>query len=213
MKSWILVILLSISSLSFSQNRFGQFTISAAPTYSVWRGLHRLHFQNYQKHFKFTVGAQLHVDWALIRRLSIGIGSTFHRHHLVIDNYEYVAGNTAIKEVPTQSIDVWGVYFRGLWHFYNLYEDSAEEIDLYFGGQYTALNYRTFNNSGDPDFPTYNGWIDKLPVAVVGIRYYPTEWFGIGAEIAAPGPYFISMGANFRFGGRDKFIEWNPIWR
>ena len=199
-------ILISISVIA--QNKFSQWTISAAPTYSVFRGVHKIPFSDYEKQFKFTVGGQLHADWGILRRISVGVGVTHHRHQLDISDYTYSSAEGLLyTEDVRQTIDVTGYYFRGLIHIKSVYDNSLEEIDLYWGVQQFAFLFRSFNNSTDPDFFTVNESLQSIPGIVAGVRYYPTEVFGFSAEAALPGPYTISIGAAIRLGGRDRFFS------
>ena len=203
----VLTFLILLSITTIAQNKFGQTTITFGPSYSLFRGVHKVPFSDYEKHFRFTVGGQFHFDWAPLRRVSFGGGITHQRHQLEITNYQYTLNGLTITENPRQTIDVTGYYFRGLLHFKDVFESSLEEIDLYWGAQQYFLLYRSFSNSKDPDFFQVNESIQAIPGILGGIRYYPTENFGVHAEIAFPGPYSFSVGGAIRLGGRDKLFR------
>jgi hypothetical protein len=209
MKKLLLVLLLLSSLYSTSQNRFGQFAVTTGPSYSLFRGIHKIPFTDYDKNFKFTIGGQLHADWALLRRVSLGFGVCFQRHQLNIQDYSYELDGITYQESPTQTIDVSGYYVRGLIHILSVYDDTDEAVDLYWGVQQYQILYQTRNNSLDPDFPTTDIEARLIPGVVAGVRYYPTSWFGFHSEFAIPGPYFISMGLAFRLAGRDRFFDLN----
>lgn len=193
--------------MGWGQNRFGEKTLSIGATQSFFRGIHKIKYRDYDPHFKFTTGAQLHGDFAILRRLSIGIGGTFHRHQLQVDNYSYTNGNQIIFEDFREQITVLSGYGRVLIHMKNIYDEQLEEIDVYWGGQLMFLQYYFQNNSTDPTLEKKSITAEEIMGVVGGIRYYPTDFFGIHAELAFPGAYTISVGAAFRFGGRDRFFQ------
>lgn len=201
-------LLLIISNSANSQNQFGQFTISAGASYSAFRGIHKLSFLEYEKDFDFTVGQQLHFDVALIRRFSVGVGYTHQKHVLNIYNFKYFSGPEIITENVVQTTNVHALYLRALVHHHNIYEDSAEELDLYAGLQQNLLLMNSRDDSSSPYFPrsTGGGGI-TIPSAVVGLRYYPLMKFGVHAEVSVPGAYTFSLGIVFRNFGRDKFLK------
>ena len=206
MKSIVLFLFLSLTITSSAQNKFGGFNVSLGATQSMWRWVHKVPFKEYDTNWKFTVGSQLNVDLGILRRFSIGGGLIYHIHHLNIENYSYNLNGQTIQESPTQTIIAFGGYYRALIHMKSVYEDSDEQLDLYWGFGQQFMSYRTLNNSKDPNFYTDQEAPPNYYYAVAGIRYYPTEWFGVHGELAIPGPYTISLGATFRFGGTDELF-------
>jgi len=205
MKAIFITSFLLISNTFYGQNHFNQWVLSGGTSYSFLRGIHKVPFRDYDKNFKFTVGGQFHADWGLIRRFSVGVGITHQRHHLTIQDYQYTLDNTVYTESPTQSVYVTGYYARVLIHLRALYESTGEEVDVYWGATQQFINYQSFNNSNDPNFHQFNQGIQSIPCAVGGIRYYPTDFFGVHAEASFPGMYTLSGGIAFRFKNEKRF--------
>jgi hypothetical protein len=201
------IFLLNFLQIAHSQNEFGEKTITIGATQSFLRGVHKIKYRDFDPHFQFTTGGQLHMDFALLRRFSIGFGGTFHRHQLQVDNYSYHNGTMVVFENFRERIDVFSGYGRALFHMKNLYDDQIKEVDLYWGGQMMFLSYHLKNNSTDPNLPDKTIYAEEIVGFVGGIRYYPTDSWGFHAEAAFPGAYTISIGAAFRFGARDRFFR------
>lgn len=212
MKQLLYFILLCLSQTVYSQNQYGQFVVSGGTSYSALRGIHKLAFLKYDKNFDFTVGQQIHLDVALIRRFSVGFGYTHQKHVLNINEYQYFKGPEIITESTTQTTNVHAFYFRALFHHHNLFEDSGEMFDLYAGAQQNFMLFNTKHNSSDPDFPRSSDGTITIPSFLVGLRYFPIDQFGLYVEGAIPGAYTISLGLVFRNIGRNKAIS-NPIWK
>lgn len=192
---------------AFAQNEFGQKTITVGITHSLFRGIHKIKYLDFDPYFKWTPGFQLHADFALVRRLSVGFGGTFHHHQLRVDDYSFEAGTSLITENFTETIDVFAGYGRVLIHMKEIYENSLDEVDVYCGGQVMFLSYRTHNTSSDPSLNGESFDIREILAMVGGTRYFPTDFIGVHAEFAIPGAYTFSIGASFRFGGRPKFFH------
>lgn len=199
MKSIFLVIAITVGTFSFGQNHFNQWVLSGGASYSFLRGIHKLPFKNYDKDFKFTVGGQFHADWGLIRRLSVGVGITHQRHHLTIQDYQYTIDNTVYTENPTQRVFATGFYMRALIHMRSLYEDSGDQLDVYWGAAQQFIVFQSFNNSSDPNFHQFDESLQAIPCFLTGVRYYPTDFLGVHAEAAFPGVYTLSAGIVYRF--------------
>ena len=206
MKKTFFLTLLLISFGVFSQNRFGQIAVTGGPTYSLLRGIHRVPFRDFDNKFDFTVGGQLNLDWAFLRRLSLGAGFTYQVHRLNIYDYQYQQNGQIFTENPTQTIYVSGGYGRVLIHPLQFFYFFDEKFDAYLGGQMHMIFFQTENNSGDPDFHQVSVGVNQVPGVVGGIRYYPTPFFGLYAEAGIPGPYTFSLGIAFRSAGRDRFF-------
>ena len=206
-KYQLFLVLFLISNSIYSQNQYGQFTVSAGASYSALRGVHKLPFIKYEKDFDFTVGQQFHFDVAVIRRFSFGIGYTHQKHVLNIHDYEYFKGPAIITENPIQTTNVHAFYLRAIVHHHNLYEDSDEMFDLYAGAQQNFMFFGSKNNSLDPNFPQIPGVSITIPSFVVGLRYFPIDQFGIHIEGSIPGAYTVSFGLVFRNIGRDKVLK------
>lgn len=191
----------------FGQNEFGQKTITGGVSHSLFRGIHKIKYREYDPSFSWAPGFQLHADFAILRRFSAGFGGTFHRHRLNVNNYSYSIGSDFVTENFVETIDVFAGYGRCLIHIKEVYDSSIDEIDLYWGGQVMFISYQLSNTSTDPALMGDSFTLDEIYAAVAGVRYYPTENFGIQAEVALPGPYTLSIGAAFRFGGRDRFFR------
>ncbi len=198
MRKLIVILLVTLPFISFGQNKFGQLNISAGATYNLFRGVHKIPFITYDKSYQFTMGQQIHADWALMRRISIGAGITHQRHDLNIYNYTYTAGGENITENPVQSISVTGLYARGLYHMHKVYKKTNKMVDLYWGAQLQFIFYKSRNTSNDPDFHKTNKSLGKIPSLVGGIRFYPLKKLGVHAEVAIPGSYTLSMGITYR---------------
>lgn len=190
-----------------SQNKFGEWTISAGATQSIWRWYHKIPFREYETDWKFTVGTQLNVDWGVLRRFSLGAGSVYHVHHFTVEDYSYQLNGQTYYESPTQTVRAFGIYYRAMIHMLSIYENTSEEVDVYWGFGQQFMTYNTSNNSSDSNFYTDSESSPEYYAAMAGVRYYPTDWFGFYGEVAVPGPYSIAIGASFRFGGRDKFFR------
>lgn len=207
MRTVTLALLISMSCASFSQNKYGGWNITAGATHSIWRWVHKRPFKDFDTDWKFTVGTQVNLDVSLIRRFSVGIGAVYHRHNLEVENYSFHSGGQLIEESPTHTIAAFGAYYRLMVHMLSIYDDSIEELDVYWGGGHQFMSYTTSNNSADPNFYTDSGEFNDYLYVAAGVRYYPTEWFGFHAEVAFPGPYTISLGTTFRFGGRETLFR------
>jgi len=207
MKRFLIVLFAVCPLLMFTQNKFGQSTVQAGVSYSVWRGMHKIPFREYDTHFKFTVGKQAAFDAALLRRLSIGVGFTYHKHILVIDNYQYTVNDHIITENPEYTVRTGSVYFRGLLHHKDIFDDTNKRIDLYGGIQELYIMWDSSNTSNDPDFQDLHDTGFEIPSLVGGVRIYPTDFIGMYAECSIPGAYTIAFGISVRIGGRERF--WN----
>lgn len=211
MKHLLYIILLIVGQTAYSQNQYGQFVVSGGTSYSALRGIHKLVFLKYDKNFDFTLGQQIHLDVALIRRFSVGFGYTHQKHVLNIHDYQYFKGPQIITENAIQTTNVHAFYFRALVHHHNLFKDSDEMLDLYAGAQQNFMLFNTKHNSTDPDFPSSSDGTITIPSILVGLRYFPMDQFGIYVEGAIAGAYTVSLGLVFRNIGRDKPIG-KPIW-
>jgi hypothetical protein len=190
-----------------AQNKYGQLTVSASPTFSALRGAHKLNFIGYEKSFKFTLGQQLHLDYTVLRRVSFGLGYTHHKHVLYVKDYQYFSGPAIITENPTYIANINSVYFRFLLHHLNLFDDTDKEIDAYWGVQQSITWISSFDNSNDPNFPDNSGYLPQIPSLVVGIRYFPIPQFGIHIEAAIPATYTIAAGVVFKTQGRENILR------
>ena len=92
MKIKDLIVILFLSHGLFSQNKYGQIVVTPGVSYNLFRGVYKPPFFEYDKSFKFTLGQQLHLDYALFMRFSIGVGFTYQKQSLIIHNYEYFEG-------------------------------------------------------------------------------------------------------------------------
>ena len=208
MKIKLLIFCFLVTSINvFCQNKFGQVTADGGATYSVWRGFHRIPFKNYNNKFKFTVGTQASVDWAFLRALSFGLGFNTHKHILEIKDYQYTLNNQTIIENPTYVVQANSVHFRALFHFKEIYDDTDEQLDVYFGLSQSYIWWNSRHTSKDPLFPSFNDNLSEIPAIIGGIRYFPLENFGIYAEASIPGTYSLALGVTARFGGRNKFLN------
>ncbi len=198
MKKLFLSCLIFLSVTVYSQNHFNQWVISGGATYSLFKGIHKLPFSAYENNFKFTVGGQLNADWGLLRRFSIGIGMSHHRHHLNIYDYEYVIDGQTYTENPVQSIFTTSYNMRVLIHMRQVYENTDGKVDLYWGGLQQFIYIRNVSSSKDPNFYQLQHNFDAIPGVIGGVRYYPKENVGLHFEMAFPGPYTLAAGLAFR---------------
>jgi hypothetical protein len=172
--------------------------ITGGATYNLFRGVHKLPFNDYEKDFKFTVGGQLTADWGIMRRLSFGLSYNHHRHQLNIYDYTYDLDGTTFVENPIQSIYSTSFNMRILLHMRQIYESTDGEVDLYWGGLQQFIFVRNVNSSNDPNFYEVSNNFDAIPGIVGGVRYYPTEHIGLHFEMALPSTYTFSAGLAFR---------------
>lgn len=181
-----------------SQNQSEQFIISGGATYSIFRGVNRIPFRDYETKFDFTIGQQLNFDFAVLRRLSFGLGLVHHKHKLNIYDYKYFKGPAIITENPTHTVSAYSANLRMLIHMKSIFDDTGEQLDVYWGGHSSFVYYSSSNNSTDPDFFTLNESIPNFIALVGGIRYYPIDQFGLHFETSLVGPYTCSAGIIFR---------------
>lgn len=206
MKSLLFILFLATSTTISAQNQFGQTSLNVGGSYNAWRWIHKVPFKEYDKKFDFTVGTQAALDWGLFRRMSIGFGFCTQKHILRIANYTYNDGASTVTENPTQFIRTSSYSVRGLLHHLSFYESTNEKFDFYYGLAHNIMLVQTSNTSEDPNFPKYEEYIENIPSGIVGLRYFTSPNVGCFVEVAAPGPYTISLGVSGRFGGREKFF-------
>ena len=206
MRFLLLTLLLSLTTTVTAQNKFGQVTLDAAPTWNAWRGIHRFPFRNYETNFDFTVGLNASADWAMFRRMSLGVGFSTHNHTLNISDYSWSDANGTYTEDVIQRISSNSLNARVLFHPLKIYEKYSGKLDFYFGGQQSFFWINTSNNSNDPNFYKSDETMEKIPMLVAGIRYYPLENLGLHLEACLPGVYTFACGLSYRIGGRDKFF-------
>lgn len=181
-----------------SQNQSEQFIISGGATYSIFRGVNRIPFRDYETKFDFTLGQQINFDIAVFKRLSFGLGMVRHRHKLNIYDYKYFKGPAIITENPTHTVNAFALNVRMLIHMNSIFEDLGEQLDVYWGGHSSFVYYKSTNNSNDPDFFMLNEPIPNFIALVGGIRYFPIDQFGLHFETSLVGPYTCSAGIIFR---------------
>jgi hypothetical protein len=104
------------------------------------------------------------------------------------------------------------MYFRLLLHSLNLFDDTDEAVDAYWGMQQSGSLIKTSNNSQDPNFPEGSEFIPQFPSLVAGIRYFPTSNFGIHIEVAIPATYTVSAGIVFKTQGRENILRKKFSW-
>lgn len=206
MRYYLLPLLLLFFGISYGQNRYGQFVVDGGASYNAWRGVHRFPFQDYETSFDFKVGVHATLDWAPVRRISMGAGISTQDQLMRVYDYTWTDGNQTHVEDVAQHIQSFSFSFRGLIHPLKIYEGSGELVDVYFGAQHTLYSMKTSHTSLDPNFPQYSLELRNVPAIVGGVRYMPTEFVGMYVEASLPGTYTVAMGVSFRFAGRDTFF-------
>lgn len=207
----LLIYTLLLPLFLFGQNRYGELTITGGTTYNMFREVYKLPFTKYENTFKFTVGQQLHLDYALVRRLSIGIGFTHQKQVLTIHNYEYFKGPAIITESPIQTTNTTSGYLRILFHLLPIYEDTDEMLDVYWGLAQHLTVYTSTNNSNDSNFYQFPSGAFIFYNVLAGVRFYPTAKIGVHFEASLPTSYTFSAGISFRVFGRDRLIRKGKI--
>ncbi len=203
----ILLLMILAPFMAKSQNKYGQVTVQGGATYSAWRGIYKVPFKDYDTKFKFTLGGQASLDFALFRRLSVGFGFINQQQQLHISNYQYTSNGQTITENPTFVVSASALYIRGFFHHLELFENTDGKLDLYGGMHQNFIWWQSNHTSNDPNFFTLSENIPDLPSLVGGLRYYPTETIGVYIEGSFPGAYTVALGVSARFNGRDKFLK------
>ena len=199
MKKLILILCISLSLSSISQNEFSQFVFTPSSSISLLRNIHKKPYISYETNFYNTVGQQLHFDAALLRRLSFGFGYTHQKHVLSINNYQFYSNQVLIKEKPTVSFNVNSIYVRALIHVNSVYDASIDMFDVYWGTQVGILVINSSNTSQDPNFHNPSTIVPPFISVVGGVRFYPFSQLGLSFETSFPGPYTFSAGFSYRF--------------
>ena len=137
-------------------------------------------------------------DYFVSPKFSIGAAYSFQSFTFSYANYPYTgAGGATYYGTFKDVVKRQNFAIRPLFHFGN-----SDDMDPYFGLRlgYTQWSYSTTNpdplydNSGT----TSIGSSVKVQV-LFGARYWITDFLGFNTEVAIGSPYFLMVGANFRF--------------
>ena len=187
-----------------AQNMKGQSTVTGGVGFSLAGLLFRAidnaaddAISNFE--MKSTPGMLLHYDYGLADRFSIGAAFSYQQFKLVYTNMPYTttAGyeDTASWDDKVKRIN-FGI--RPLFHFGN-----NEDLDMYTGVRISMTQWSFSSSHPDPlydDGDFYDSFNSTIRFqALFGLRYYFTPNIGFNTEFAIGTPYFLSLGANFRF--------------
>jgi hypothetical protein len=223
MQKKIIFICLFISQLSFAQNMDYRNTFTLSSGRSLFSSIRGTAKSNSDT-LSFTDGRvralptlQGTWDFALTDWFSLGLGASYNQATVSFND-------VTIKKISTTSIGSASAKIartsfalRGLFHYgkgkFDLYSGGRLGIGIWYGSIGATVNDALFTDLlstigiGD-NFVTrrINGTrlrggyvLPQVQFIPFGMRYYVTDNIGVNGELAIGAPYYISLGANYRF--------------
>lgn len=141
---------------------------------------------------------QLNYDYALSKRISLGVGASYQNFGLESKNNRMIFLDNDLN--PTNEdfaaqIHRFNVGLRVLFHY--LPEGKA---DLYSGARLGWTHWRTpVTLEGDPAaWETFTNNFFAAQFIPLGFRYTISQGFGFNIETGIGAPHFLSLGLNYR---------------
>jgi len=138
------------------------------------------------------------VDIGLDDLVSLGVSYTYQDFAFSYDRYTLDSGIVVTGKF-TDHLTRQNLSLRPLFHFV-----GGNKVDAYLGLR-VGYSKWTLSSSTNQDYATQKYFSNSGSCqGIFGIRYYPTKYFGLNAELGI-GPNYVGMfGLNLRFGGKKE---------
>ena len=222
MKKILLFITLIISQLSFAQNMETRNTFTLSSGRSLFAAARKTAIPN--DTLKFTDG-KVHAsptiqgtwDFAVNDWLSVGLAASYNQATVAFNDITIKKitskpiGNASAKVARTS------LAARVLFHYgkgkFDLYSGGRLGVGLWYGKVGATINDALFTDLLSTvgignNFITsrLNGKklrggfaLPQVQVIPFGMRYYITDNLGVNGEVAIGAPYYVNLGASYRF--------------
>ena len=222
MSKKILFICLIISQLSFAQNMDTRNTFSLSSGRSLFASARGTATPN--DTLKFTDG-KIHAsptiqgtwDFAVTDWFSVGLAASYNQATVAFN--DITIKKITSKSIGSASAKISRTSFaaRILFHYgkgkFDLYSGGRLGVGIWYGKAGATINDALFTDllstiGVGSNFITsrLNGTklrggfaLPQVQVITFGMRYYITDNLGVNGEVAIGAPYYVSLGASYRF--------------